>query len=89
MIEFMRKIEGSFKDTVISLFKTNTTKQTVYGRGEKLNKLKTQKLSDGKNKSIRNLFTLKKKKEINDRTLFEEEVDNYYKPKKSVISRLI
>ena len=62
MIEFMRKIEGSFKDTVISLFKTNTTKQTVYGRGEKLNKLKTQKLSDGKNKSIRNLFTLKKKR---------------------------
>ena len=58
----MRKIEGSFKDTVISLFKTNTTKQTVYGRGEKLNKLKTQKLSDGKNKSIRNLFTLKKKR---------------------------
>ena len=42
MIEFMRKIEGSFKDTVISLFKTNTTKQAVYGRGEKLNKLKTQ-----------------------------------------------
>ena len=54
----------------------------MYGRGEKLNQVKTQKLSDGKNKGIRNLFTLKKKKEINDRTLFEEEVDNYYKPKK-------
>ena len=61
----------------------------MYGRGEKLNQVKTQKLSDGKNKGIRNLFTLKKKKEINDRTLFEEEVDNYYKPEKWVVSRLI
>lgn len=38
----MRKIEGSFKDTVISLFKTNTTKQTVYGTGKTLSKPKIQ-----------------------------------------------
>ena len=39
--ELISKSLGSFKDKVISLFKTNTLKQTVYGRGKKLNKSKT------------------------------------------------
>ena len=57
-------------EIVISLFKTNTPKQTVHERGKKLSKPKTQ------NKT-RNPFILKKKKKIKDRiirdiwTLFE------------------
>ena len=61
--ESMRKSVGGFKDKVISLFKTNTPKQTVYGRGEQLSKPKTQN-------KIKNPFILKKKKrkkEIKDR----------------------
>ena len=66
----IRKIVGGFKDKIVSLFKTNTSKQTVYGRGKKLIKPKTQ--------NIRNPFILKKKK-YKDRiirdiwTLFETE----------------
>ena len=58
-------------EIVISLFKTNTPKQTVHERGKKLSKPKTQ------NKT-RNPFILKKKKKIKDRiirdiwTLFEQ-----------------
>ena len=69
----IRKNVGGFKDKVISLFKTNTPKQTVYGRRKKVRKQKT------KNK-IRKPFILKqKKKEIKARiisyiqTLFETE----------------
>ena len=40
------KSVGGFKDKVISLFKKNTPKQTVYGRGKKLNKSKMQKKSE-------------------------------------------
>ena len=40
--ELIRKSESDFKDKV-SLFKTNTHKQTVYGRREKLSKPKTLK----------------------------------------------
>ena len=79
--EPVRKSAGDFKDKVISLFKTNTPKQTVYGRG----KTKTQKQSEGNIiNSIRNLFILKtRKKESKDiKTLFEQEDDNYYKLKK-------
>ena len=47
----------SFKDKIVSLFKTNTPKQTVYERGKKLSKPKTQ--------NIRNPFILKKKKKRN------------------------
>ena len=36
--EPIRKKVGAFKDKVISLFKTNILKQTVYGRGKKLSK---------------------------------------------------
>ena len=70
--EPIRKSVGSIKDKIVSLFKTNTPKQVVYGRGKNLSKPKTQ--------NIRNSFTLKKKeKEIKGRmirdiwTLFETE----------------
>ena len=53
--EPIRKNVGGFKDKIVSLFKTNTPKQTVYGRGKKLSKPKTQN-------KIRNFFILKKKK---------------------------
>ena len=52
--EPIRKSAGSFKDKIASLFKTNVPKQTMYGRGKKLSKPKTQ--------NIRNPFILKKKK---------------------------
>ena len=55
--ESIRKSAGDFKDKAISLFKTNTPKQTVYGRGKKLSKPKRQK----KINSIRNRYILKKK----------------------------
>ena len=59
--ESIRKIAGGFKDKVVSLFKTNTPKQTLYGRGKKLSKPKTQKQPEENIiKSIRNLFQLKK-----------------------------
>ena len=61
--EPIRKSVGGFKDKVISLFKTNTPKQIVYGRGKKLSKPKTQN-------KIRNPYILqKKKKEIKDWTI--------------------
>ena len=70
------KIAGGFNDKVISLFKTNKPKQTVYGTGKKLSKQKTK----NKITKIRNHFILtKKNKEIKDRiirdirTLFETE----------------
>ena len=44
-----RKVAGSFKDTVISLFKTNTRKQKVYGGGKKLNKSEEEEEEDYKN----------------------------------------
>ena len=42
----IRKNVDGFKDKIISLFKTNTPKQTVYGRGKKLSKPKVQKKSE-------------------------------------------
>ena len=51
----MRKSAGGFKDKIIILFKTNTAKQTVYRRGKKLSKPKTQ----NKVNNIRNRFILK------------------------------
>ena len=53
----IRKVVEGFKDKIVSLFKTNTPKQTVYTRGKKLSKPKTQ--------NIRNLFILKNKETIN------------------------
>ena len=52
--EPIRKSVCGFKNKVVSLFKTNTSKQTVNGSGKKLNKPKTQ--------NIINSFILKKKK---------------------------
>ena len=60
-----------FKDKIVSLFKTNTPQQTVYGRGKKLRKPKTQ--------NIRKPFILENNKKNKDRiirdiqTLFETE----------------
>ena len=54
IFEPIRKTVGGFKDKIESLFKTNTPKQTVYGRGKKLIKPKTQ--------NIRNPFISKNKK---------------------------
>ena len=55
-IESKRKsVSGFVKDKCISLFKTNTPKQTVYGWGKKLSKPKTQS-------KIRILFILRMKK---------------------------
>ena len=59
--EPIRKSAGGFKDKIVYLFKTNTPKETEYGRGKKLSKPKT---------NIRNPFLLnKKKKEIKDRII--------------------
>ena len=41
--ELIRKSAGGLKDKIVNLFTTNTPKQTVYRRGEKLSKPKTQK----------------------------------------------
>ena len=62
-------------------------KKTVYGRGNRPNKLKIQKQSeDNRIKIIKNLFNLKKENEAikgritgDIRTHFEQE-DDYYKP---------
>ena len=56
--EPIRKNVGGFKDKIVSHFKTNTVKQTVYGTGKKLNKPKTQK-------KIKNPFISKEKKKLN------------------------
>ena len=49
---------GGFKDKFVSLFNTKIPKQTLYGRGKKLRKPKTQT----KIISIKSSFILKKKK---------------------------
>ena len=41
--EPIRKSVGRFKDEIVSLFKTNTPKETVCGRGKKLSKPKKTK----------------------------------------------
>ena len=53
--EPIRKSVSGFKDKIISLFKTNTPKQTVYGR-----KKTKQTSEENKINNIRNLFILKK-----------------------------
>ena len=42
--EPIRKSVCGFKDKIVSLFRTNTPKQTVYGRRRKLSKPKTQSI---------------------------------------------
>ena len=65
MLESIRKTVGGFKYKVVSLFDISTLndygKKAVYGEGKKLSKPKTRNQSQ-KNKSMRNLFKLKKKK---------------------------
>ena len=39
--EPIRKSIGGFKDKILSLFKINILKQTMYGRGKKLSKPKS------------------------------------------------
>ena len=52
----------SFKDKIVSLFKTNTPKQTVYGRGKKLSKPRKQ--------NIKKLFiSVENKEKIEDRII--------------------
>ena len=41
-----KKIVGGFKDKVVSLFKINTSKQTVQEGGHKISKEKAQEQSD-------------------------------------------
>ena len=78
----MRKSVGGFKDKIVSLFKTNTPKQAVYGRGKKQKQSEENIVN-----SIRYLFILKKIKKSKDRiirdikTLFEQE-DDCYKPER-------
>ena len=42
--EPIRKSVGGFKDKIVSLFNTNTPKQTVYGRKKKLSRPKKQNI---------------------------------------------
>ena len=56
--EPITKMVRGFKDEILSLFNTNTPKQTVYRGGKKLSKPKTR----NKTNNIRNHFILKKKK---------------------------
>ena len=60
--EPIRKSVGSFKDKFVRLFKTNTSKQTVYGRGQKLRKPRKP--------NIKKAFTSEKNKEkVKDRII--------------------
>ena len=43
----------SFKDKIVSLFKTNAPKKTAYGRGKKLSKPKIKNTRKKKKKTIR------------------------------------
>ena len=64
MLASIRKTVGGFKNKVVSLFDINTLndygKKVVYGGGKKLSKPKTRNQSQ-KNKSMTDLFKLKKK----------------------------
>ena len=65
----IRKSVGGFKDKILSLFKTNTPKQTMYGSGKKQSKPKTQNIRnplilEENNKELRRII-----RDI--RTLFE------------------
>ena len=64
----IRKSVGGFKDKIVSLFKTNTPKQTVYGRRKKLSKPKKQNIKKSfvseedkekiKDRIIRDIWTI-------------------------------
>ena len=42
--EPIRNSVGGFKNKIVNLFKTNTPKQAVYGRGQKLSKPRKQNI---------------------------------------------
>ena len=42
----IRKSVGGLKNKIVSLFKTNKPKQTLYGRGRKLSRPKTQNIGN-------------------------------------------
>ena len=79
--EPIRKSLGGFKDKIVSLFKTNTPKQTAYGRGKRLSKRKAQ----NKIINIRNPFILKNKKKIKIEQL--EILGHFMKQKKKKINK--
>ena len=58
------KIVGGFKDRIVSIFNTNTSKQTMYGRGKKLSQPKREEQSEENKINSRNPFILKKEKNI-------------------------
>ena len=71
----IRKSVSVLKDKYIILFKTNTPKETVYGRGQKLSKPRKQNIKkpfvieQNKDRIVRNILkqTKKKNKERNQR----------------------
>ena len=73
--EAIRRSVGSFKNKILILFKTNTPKQTMYGRGKKLRKSKTQNIRKKKKKTLE-----KKKREIKDRIITD--IWNFLQQKK-------
>ena len=82
--EPIRKRSGGFKDQIVSLSKTNTPKQTVYGKGKKLSKPRKQ--------NIKKPFVSEDSKEkIKDRiirdirTLFEQGEEECDKHKEYVV----
>ena len=61
--EPIRKRASGFKDKIANVFKTNTPKQTVYGRGKKLSKPK--KLTEPKKtKQKKSLFIRREQKKL-------------------------
>ena len=108
----VRKSVSVLKDKFISLFKTNTPEQNVYGRGQKLSKPRKQNIKRPfiseenkeqiKERIIRDIWKLfetkgekkeRKNPEYNERlikdkvisiirTLFEQQKEYYYKPKR-------
>ena len=71
----IRKSVSVLKDKYIILFKTNTPKETVHGRGQKLSKPRKQNIKkpfvieQNKDRIVRNILkqTKKKNKERNQR----------------------
>ena len=70
--EPIRKSVCDFKNKIVSLFETNTRKQTVYGKEKKLRKLRKQ--------NIKKPFIYQKWKKIKDRII--EILRDFLKQKK-------
>ena len=67
----IRKNVSGFKDKIVSLFKTNTPKQTVFGRGKKLSKPKTKTLEIF-------LYQKRKREDVKDRIIREIFLEKYF-----------